>query len=122
MCRITSNRPGTYSSTSVTSVPGLAQQAAAAGTGAFGGTLLHLAARQVLGQRLAARALWCGGRWYRGAGPGRLDLGGLSLQLLERQFELRDLVSQALGRLAELHAPQPGELGAEVLGLQRLVP
>ena len=100
----------------------LAQGAATACAGAIGRAMLDLPARQVLGQRLAAAAnVFSGRRFVRRVGPGSISLGRLRLQLLQRQFKLCDLVSQALRRLAELHAPEPGQLGAQMLGLQRLV-
>jgi hypothetical protein len=83
----------------------LAQEAATICAGAIGRTVFQLPARQVLGQRLApATAAFGGRRLVRGVGPG--GLGRLRLQLLERQFELCDLVPPALRGLAKLHAPR----------------
>ena len=72
----------------------LAQGAAAPGAGAFGGAMLHLAAWQMLGQRLAAAAARHASvlALIRSAGFDSLGRGGLRLQLLQRQFKLRDLV------------------------------
>ena len=38
---------------------------------------------------------------------------GCGLELFERQLELRDLSGQLLGRLAERHPLQPGDLDAQ---------
>jgi hypothetical protein len=82
-----------------------------------------LLARQVPGQaahRHRSRHASSCGSLYCGMIP-------LCLQLFERQFELLDLATQLLGRGAELHPPQPGDLAAQrvdehVTGGERGIP
>ena len=87
-----------------------AQGTAAVGAGASTRRRLvsDLLARQMV--RQAAH-----GRWSRrstGGGPGYRRIARC-LQFLQRQFELLDLAPQLLGRGAELHSPQPGDLSAQ---------
>ena len=41
------------------------------------------------------------------------DCGGCGLEFFERQLELGDLAGQLLGRLAERHSLEPGDLDAQ---------
>jgi hypothetical protein len=102
--------------------PGHPLAAGRAGAGPpVGGLMHHLLARQMVGQRIAlglrtprARRRGVLGLRLRGV----LGLGGL--QILQPQLELLDLARQPLRRAAELHSPQPRELDAQLLDLQRL--
>jgi hypothetical protein len=48
-----------------------------------------------------------------------LGMSMLGFKIFQRHFKLIGLCSQALGGLAELHAPQAGQLNLELLDLQR---
>ena len=81
----------------------------------------HLVARQMIGQRLAARSAW---RRCRDLDRHCVidDARGKSLfgfEIFEDQLELIRLAGEALGGLAELHATQSGERNLELLDLER---
>ena len=98
-------------------------RAATAGAGRRPGNDDPLA-RQMLGERLARRALAGEGRNLGGPGRrtlgGELILGGRGFQLLELQLELVEQPGAALGALAEAIAPELLDLQLE-MGDQRLV-
>lgn len=73
------------------------------------------------GQRLALGfALRRRGRvGQRRAGDHAPGVRVLGFQVLQRQLQLVSELRQALGRLAELHAPQTGELHLQLLDLER---